>query len=86
LHDESLAVVRTATLAIGAIGGCQTLDILVALLAHDALWVRKAAVQAIGIAQCQDAVPILVNLMGDESLDVLVRESLVALKVDPDFF
>ena len=56
------------------------------LLAHQDLWVRKAVVQAIGLTKCYDAVPILVQLLGDESLDALIREALIALKVDPDFF
>ena len=62
------------------------LAILIPLLEHPELWVRKAAVQAIGMANCQDAVPVLVNLLEDENLNALAREALVTLKVDPDFF
>ncbi|MEO1289247.1 MAG: hypothetical protein AAFV93_15905, partial [Chloroflexota bacterium] len=35
---------------------------------------------------CHEAVSHLVNLLGDETLNALAREALVALKVDPDFF
>ena len=86
LEDESIAVIRAATLTIGAIGGCEQVTILIPLLEHEELWVRKAAVQAIGMANCQDAVPVLVDLLGHDNLDSLVREALVTLKVDPDFF
>lgn len=86
LKDESVAVVRASTLAIGKIADCDALPSLIPLVTHSDLWVRKAAVQAIGLTQCQDAVPILVNLLGDEFLDALIREALIALKVDPDFF
>lgn len=86
LEDNSVAVVRTATLAVGKIGDCDALAILIPLVEHEDLWVRKAAIQAIGLTECQDAVPILVNLLEDDSLHALVREALIALKVDPDFF
>lgn len=86
LNDKSVAVVRTATLSIGKIGDCDALNILIPLVEHEDLWVRKAAVQAIGLTECQDAVPILVNLLEDNALYALVREALIALKVDPDFF
>lgn len=85
-NDKSVAVVRTATLAIGKIGDCDALAILLPLVEHEDLWIRKATVQAIGLTECQDAVPILVNLLEDKYLHDLVREALIALKVDPDFF
>lgn len=86
LTDESIAVRRTAILALGSIGGCEIITIVEALLEHPDIWIRKALVQAIGMSNCQSATPLLVNLLGDRDLDALAREALVALKVDPDFF
>lgn len=86
LEDDSVAVIRTTAFAIGAIGGCEAWHYLQPLLKHESVWVRKATIEAIGRAHCADAVPILVNLLGNNDLDALVREALIKLKVDPDFF
>lgn len=86
VKDDSIAIVRRAILAIGTLGGCAELPFLMLLTEHESVWIRKASIQAIGTTGCQDAVPHLVNLLGDDTLDALVREALVALKVDPDFF
>jgi HEAT repeat protein len=86
LQDEHIIVARTAALALGKIGGCEVVAPLVILLEHDNLWLRKAAVQALGLAKCGDAAPILVNVLADKDLHVLAREALIALKVNPDFF
>ncbi len=86
LADESVAVVRAATITLGRIGACEHLAVIVPLLAHDSLWIRKASVQAIGLLGCQEAAPLLVRLLEDDALHALSREALVALKVDPDFF
>lgn len=86
LADESVAVVRTAILALGTIGGCEVVEAIIKELENNNLWIRKAVVQALGEAKCQDVAPILINLLGDEELNVLAREALIRLKVDPDFF
>jgi HEAT repeat-containing taxis protein len=85
-QDNHILVARTAVLALGKIGGCIVVEPLVTLLEHDNLWLRKAAVQALGIAKCEDAAPILVNMLADKDLFMLAREALIALKVNPDFF
>jgi len=47
--------------------------------------VRKAAVQALGTAGIEDAVPLLVDLLDDTKLQSLAREALIVLNIDPDF-
>src|SRR5688572_10954150 len=86
LEDEHIIVARTAALSLGKIGGCEVLQPLATLLEHSNLWLRKAAVQALGLAKCGDAAPILVNALADKDLHILAREALIALKVNPDFF
>src|SRR5688500_15210348 len=86
LQDEHIIVARTAALALGKIGGCEVVIPLAVLLEHDNLWLRKAAVQALGLAKCGDAAPLLVNVLADKDLHILAREALIALKVNPDFF
>jgi HEAT repeat protein len=85
-YDANILVSRTAVLALGKIGGCAVLEPLAALLENDNLWLSKAAVQALGMTKCGDAVPLLVNLLADKDLYILAREALIALKVNPDFF
>ncbi|MEM9953911.1 MAG: HEAT repeat domain-containing protein [Chloroflexota bacterium] len=85
-QDTSVPVIRTAILALGQLGSCDDLPLLLSLTKHESVWIRKASVQVIGQLRCHDAVSHLVNLLGDETLDALAREALVALKVDPDFF
>jgi HEAT repeat protein len=86
LQDEHIIVARTAALALGKIGSCEVVAPLAILLEHDNLWLRKAAVQALGLAKCGDAAPILVNVLADKDLHILAREALITLKVNPDFF
>ncbi|MGJ3240637.1 MAG: HEAT repeat domain-containing protein [Anaerolineae bacterium] len=86
LQDESVAVVRSATLALGHIGGCAVLATLLRLLTHEQVWVRKASVEALGLSGCAEAVPILVNQLAEPNSHALAREALIRLNVDPDFF
>ena len=86
LQDEHVIVARTAALSLGKIGGCEVVAPLAALLGYDNVWLRKAAVQALGLARCGDAAPLLVNVLADSDLNLLAREALITLKVNPDFF
>jgi HEAT repeat protein len=86
LGDESVAVAKAALMALGRIGGCEVLPILLEMLEHDALTLKKAAIQAIGKSGCGDAVPLLVNMLDDESIEQAVRDAIVLLGADPDFF
>ena len=85
-QDAHILVARTAILALGKIGGCIVVEPLAPLLEHDNLWLKKAAVQALGMARCEGAAPLLVNMLADKELFMLAREALITLKVNPDFF
>lgn len=86
-QSSAVPVARAAILAISDIASCEDLAFLPTLLNDDThLFIRRAAVQAMGQSGCQAFVPQLVNLLDDDTLVSLVREALLVLKVDPDFF
>lgn len=86
MNDDSVIVSRTATLSLGKIGGENVIGALLAGLIHESLWVRKAAIEALGNAGVQDVAPHLVNALADPDLHALAREALIALNLDPNFF
>ena len=85
-HHDTIAIARTAIHALANYAPCDDLVALLPLLKHAHDFVRKAVVETLGQSGCGDFVPHLVTLLGDDTLDALVREALIALKVDPNFF
>ncbi len=87
LASDHIPTARTAALTLGKIGGQDVVAPLVhALETHPSLWVRKAAVQALGTCRDPDAIGHLVNALADPDLHALAREGLKAHRVDPDYF
>ncbi|MEL6525467.1 MAG: HEAT repeat domain-containing protein [Chloroflexota bacterium] len=83
---DSVPIVRTAIHALKKHATCDDLVGLLPLLKHEQAFIRKAVVETLGQSGCGDFVPHLVTLLGDDTLAALVREALIALKVDPNFF
>lgn len=78
--SDSIPFVRkTAILALGEIGDSKSSGVILRALQDEVPWVRKAAVVAVRKVKIQNAVPVLIELIGKKSPRYLRKQTAIAL-------
>ncbi len=79
--DADQAVASRALSRLGDIGGARSVEALAKAASRDDLFVRTAAIDALGRTAMCDAIPILIDLTGDAAPFVRVRANAHLLKL-----